>query len=162
MEGTRSFYYLSIPKTGSAFFRGTIFSSLKEYLLENNIDVLNFGDHEGYGPVKDNTYTFSILRDPLGRTISHYCHEAISLEDDLFIEQNKNNLFLWMEKNKNRVSNFQSKNLLYTKSENLRGFGWMQISDEDFLNMTLDIEQVKKRVSSISLLVNSSDELLTV
>lgn len=152
-----SFYHLKIPKTGTIYIKSNLFDPLKDYLVENEIEVLNFGDHEGWGPVKQDTYILSSFRDPVKRTISHFCH-YMSSQDTLeaYANQNKENFIIWFEENKQYISDFQSKNLLYVKSENLRGLGWMQIQDEDFINMTIDSTLLKEKVSSIDILINSS------
>lgn len=152
-----SFYYLRIPKTGSTFFKHNLIVPLKSYLQENGIDVLNNGDHEGWGPVKEDTYIISIFRDPIKRTISHFCHEESSKNTlEAFLNQNKTNFFSWLESNQGRVANFQSKNIMYSKLENLRGDGWSTINDPDFINMDINIENLKSRIESISILMNTS------
>lgn len=151
------FYYLSIPKTGNYYFKQTLLNPLKTYLTDQGIPVINFGDHEGWGPVKENTYTVCILRDPVKRIVGHFCHEMSSVNTlESFLNQKKNNLFEWIDQNSSRVLNFQSKNILYSKSENLRGTGWINMYDPDFIDMDIDIELLKSRIGSIPLLINSS------
>jgi hypothetical protein len=153
----KNFYYLRIPKTNSSYFKNIFFNPIKEHLAENNVEVLNFGDHEGWGPVQDNTYKISIFADPVKRTVSHYCHYSSinnTLED--YQNQNKENLFKWIQENASYISDFQSKNIIYEKSENLRGFGWLNLENPDLLNMEIDKELLIERVSSIEILFKSS------
>lgn len=150
-------YYLSIPKTSSSYFKKNLFNPLSEYLLENGINTLNFGDHQGWGPIIDNTYIITILRDPVKRTISHYCHQTLTANTvEVFLSQTKNNFLSWFENNKDYLADFQSKNILYSKSENLLGSGWMTNNDPDFINMNIDSNILKERIGSINLLMKSS------
>lgn len=153
-----SFYNLRIPKTGTLYLKNNLFVPLKECLLKNNVEVINFGDHEGWGPVKEDTYILSTFRDPVKRTVSHFCHESAYFDNTPsgYLSQNKNTLLSWLENNKKRISDFQSKNILYSKPENLRGTGWMEIKDPEFLEINVDKDTVVQRINSINILVDAS------
>ena len=74
MSKYKNFYFLHIPKTGGRYVKTYILSQ-----LEQNIDTIPMFDrHEGWNQnIEDNTYIFSIFRDPIEFACSFYAHQIM-------------------------------------------------------------------------------------
>jgi hypothetical protein len=123
------FFNLHIPKTGGTHFSENMLSSVESILNNNKIQTNKDNDLPEYliptrhwcwfKPfITDNTYIFSILRDPAKRIVSQFAWQAKSAilytntkktEKDI----NKENFYLWLESSDNLYKNVQSKNLVY-------------------------------------------------
>lgn len=153
----KSIYYLRIPKTGSVYFMRNLYSSLSSHLLENNVEILNSADHEGWEPIKNDSYVISILRDPVKRTVGHFCHQTLKTNSvEEFLLQTKNNFLSWYENNQEYISDFQSKNILCEDSKNLIGLGWMDTANPYFTS-PINSDILKEKIKSINILIKTSD-----
>lgn len=152
MSGFTRFYHLHIPKTGGHYVRDKITSFLVEPLVAANIE--NIVAHSGWNYVTDTTYVFSAFRDPIKRTVSHYCHHV------KFFENNPEKPTLesfrkWCLNNYSFLANYQSKCFLYEQKSTVPYF---YRDDEDFLAIDLkDKEELYSRLSRVNLLMKDSD-----
>ena len=99
MNNYKNFYFLHIPKTGGRYAKEYILSQ-----LEDTLKTLPITDrHEGWVEVNDDTYIFSILREPVQFACSLYAHEVMQkaglMENVLinskeYIDRNISNVYL--------------------------------------------------------------------
>ncbi len=110
------FYFLHVPKTGGRFLKNTLIP-----YLSSNIKIIEGSDrHGGWDKeIDDNTYIFSVIREPLEVACSLYAHIIASKADILFkdsiaeikIHLDKDAFISWISKSK-QYHNIQSKNFL--------------------------------------------------
>jgi|LauGreDrversion4_2_1035121.scaffolds.fasta_scaffold07767_6 hypothetical protein len=161
----KNFYFLHIRKTGGRYF--------KEYILkqlEDKVEKLPIKDrHEGWKKeIDDNTYVFSILRDPVEYICSVYAHmistragllhpsnengkHTDSIKDNIVnIELDKKYMFEWIRYNK-WTHNLQSKEILHTSEEynNILNIIIKKYSKDN----NVDKELLYERLNRINLLV---------
>lgn len=102
-------YFLHIPKTAGFYVENTLMAALNEGCKRSNIDTrhnLIYGN-QGWRPVQKDTYIFSIARNPINRTISHYVYfnpEVITFP----AEELKPTMFRYIEQNE-FLHNYQAK-----------------------------------------------------
>lgn len=123
----KDFYFLHIHKTGGRYFKKYIISQ-----LENSINIISKNErHSGWiEDIKEDTYVFLILRDPIEFICSFYSHivsQKAGLLEENNIEFIKNNIvsinldkkymFKWLKANPWSY-NLQSKQILNTASDN--------------------------------------------
>lgn len=117
------FYFLNIPKTINVSFDINIIQNLCKILNNNGIDTssnLRFHDHNTWDNFDDDTYVFSIFRDPIDRTLAEFTNlrifdafgkrksdSGVHVDDTLDITLE--DLDLWLTKF--YTSDFQSKTL---------------------------------------------------
>jgi len=165
MNSYKNFYFLHIPKTGGRYVKAYILSQLKDTL-----NILPITDrHEGWVEVNDDTYIFSILRDPVEFACSLYAHEVMQkaklMENVLinskeYLNRNISNVYLdkkyliayymanpW-------AKNLQSKHILNSRTDSKR------ITDVIIHRYTftdeIDKDLLYKRLNRINLLVRQS------
>ncbi len=150
----KDFYFLHMPKTGGRF--------LKKYLIphiSNHIDIIEGEDrHGGWDKnINDDTYVFSILRDPIKLICSLYVH-LITIKLDLLVDDSishldikninleKKHFIQWIE-NSTQYHNIQGKNILISGPvfDKLYQFSIFKTIDQDLL---------KERVDRINFLVD--------
>jgi hypothetical protein len=158
------FYFLHIPKTGGRYVRTHIISH-----IENKIQFLDEARHSGWvDGIDDNTYVFSILRDPVKYVCSLYAHAVaqkaglIEASNDKgrhtdFIKRNivdihldKKYMFDWLAANP-WLYNLQSKEILHGSSANKDVID--NIVQKYIFNNNVDKELLYERLNRINLLV---------
>lgn len=145
------FTFIHIPKTGGHFLRTEILEPLSPSFINKKIKFSM--QHTGWLNITDSTYTMTSLRDPAKRTVSHFCHYAKLNEIPISLfELNK-----WLEFNKSKISNFQSKFLFYIPS-NKKYFGsdFLQYFDDpNFLNISnIKYQDVIDKIKKINVVIN--------
>lgn len=152
MSKYQSFYFLHIPKTGGRFIREHVLDPVCEILKKNNVKILEIPkgvDRHGgwHKDIDDNSYIFSIFRDPVECVTSFYAHligmevgysTGIQIGDnspdtnflhlmEMGTENTKNILkntklskdeFLYWITYSHYIYNYQSKNIILTCKEN--------------------------------------------
>lgn len=117
------FYFLHVPKTGGRFLINNFIFKFPE-----SIKIIE-GEHRHNGWIKDiddETYIFSIIREPIKAICSLYCHivatkSNILVEDSTYnskikkMHLDKNAFISWITKAK-KYHNMQSKNFLISSS----------------------------------------------
>lgn len=71
------FYFLNIPKTTNVSFDINIMHNLYKIMNRHGIDTsanLRFYDHNSWDNFDDQTYVFSIFRDPVERTLAEFAN----------------------------------------------------------------------------------------
>ena len=74
------FYFLNIPKTINVSLDINIMQNLYKILNKHGIDTssnLKFHDHNTWNNFDDDTYVFSIFRDPVDRTLAEFTNRRI-------------------------------------------------------------------------------------
>lgn len=151
----RRVYHLHIPKTGGQYISSTILMPLSKSFNDNNVNNVAYG-HAAWKNITDDTYIISSFRNPAQRTVSHFCYYLKSHLNTENIEPNKQNLFQWIEQNKSYISNFQSKNLIYEKSQINTPFFF--IKDTEFLKInSIDQVVLLNKIKRIDLLLKSEN-----
>ena len=134
------FYHLHIPKTGGTSLFLMLRENLFPILFKNNIPISIYNkekrDHSGWKPVIDNQYIMSSFRDPVKRVVSHFFW-MLNLIEASGIEVTRENKHIfyfgsniedyrnptkqefihWIQKNKNYLSDYQSKNFFYREND---------------------------------------------
>lgn len=163
----KKFYFLHIPKTGGRYVR-------KYFLvqLENKIDVIGNNRHDGWiDDINDDTYVFSIIRDPVKYACSVYAH-AISQKAGLigssnefgkytdFIKKDIVNITLdkkymleWLAVSP-WIHNLQSKHILNGTTVNKNVVD--NIFQKYIFHNNVDKELLYKRLNRINLLVRQT------
>lgn len=184
-----NFYNLHIPKTGGTYFRKAIINPNRELFKNNGISVLEEGGggvsengssstvhwawHEEC--VKEGSYVFVALRDPVERIVSHFAWQAVrSIDNNLshysYEDINIKNFYKWLEVYNKTYNNFQSKNLVYfdktEKYSQSKLNGWQEngvpsvdhfMYTDSFINFKLNKKNVLDNVKRCNLVVRSSD-----
>jgi hypothetical protein len=126
-------YHLHIPKTGGQYINSTILIPLNKTFEENNIKNIAIG-HACWRKITDETYIVTCFRDPVQRTVSHFCYYLKSSLNVNNIKSSKKEFLNWISQNKNYISNFQSKNLIYEDS--IINAPFFFLKDDNFLNIS--------------------------
>jgi hypothetical protein len=163
-------WFFHIPKTSGRFFYENTIKTIEEDLgvigREHTGPVRGF-DHLSFKPVDDgDILSFSIIREPVARTISHWYHLYINnhseiggspLADYSFrirganIEEDKEKLFSFLESNPDSgIINYQTKFISYSGNTYRLGI------DESELT-TSNLELAKKRIALVDYLFDSKD-----
>jgi hypothetical protein len=140
-----SFYFLHIPKTAGHYIENRIVYPIEGYLLSKNIKIHK--GHQYWYPVNNETYVISSFRDPIKRTISMFSHYRKYIDS---VDNNRDNLMLWIEKNQKYLSNFQSKSLIYNNAPKK---DWYLIENEDFINLEIDSKILEKNIKKIQIFI---------
>ena len=169
------FYHLHIPKTAGNYLRSELSVAL-ENTFEHNGITYTVG-HTGWGHVNDYTYTFTSLRDPAKRTVSHFSHlvgMSSYIERKVAIEDRSNltpkNMWEWIEAYPDYISNYQTKNFFFDPSNLVSGWedenNVFFFRDPEFRSIDLTKEDIPTRVSQVDLIVKdtqlNSTNMLTV
>lgn len=148
------FYFLHVPKTGGRFLKNNFINKFPD-----SIKIVEGKDrHGGWDEeIDDNTYIFSVIREPLQTICSLYAHIIASKSNILYKDSVKNlgitNIYLdknsfikWISAAK-QYHNIQSKNFLIDGPvfNNLYRY---------FIFSNLDEELLWRRLDRINLLVN--------
>lgn len=162
MSNFNSLYFLHIPKTAGRFFTHNVIVPLKPIVENNGVkshyDRDTYVAHQFWADFIDSqTYTVSLLRDPVKHMVSVYSHYSM-LNDGAqravpvgSLEYDKNTMFEWIEKYQNFVSNLQSKNFLISNPEG------SFIYSEATKNCEVSNDIIFNRLKDVSLLIKSED-----
>jgi hypothetical protein len=138
---------MHIPKTGGRFVSINIFPFIEKIIQVNNLNKDKFifeSSHRGIYPLSlyKNCYSFSLMRNPVERTISHFLF--FNKNDEFKINKKTKNIFLdWLEDNE-FIRNYQSKYfLIYDENiyENINEIKLREIKKEGVIQ---NIKKIKK------------------
>ena len=167
MDEYKNFYFLHIPKCGGRYVKSHILSQLKDNI--NRLPVTN--RHEGWSwEINDDTYVFTILRDPVKFACSLYAHEVMRKTKyiDTLLEVNEteyllpsvNNIhldkkYLFIRFQENQwMKNLQSKHILHGKTKNKDAID--VIKEKYTFTDQIDKDLLYKRLDRINLLVRQT------
>lgn len=123
-----NFYFLDISETGGDLFKNYMAQQVFTEFSSREIEHVYEG-HNGWTPVKENTFTVALFQDPAKRSVSHFASIIDYLITNGFPENHdeiphpllmqiadihsptKNEFFTWFENCKDVVADFQSKSL---------------------------------------------------
>lgn len=170
----KTFYFLHIPKTGGRFVKRLIIDPIKNILKENGIEILEknpkLWHHGWHREIDDNTYIFSIIRDPVSWSVSYFTHlkyqenKAIDISLDNFHSQEiikkvgleKYQIFEWLEKESYR-ENYQSKNFLLNPALDYKIRMDQFFKNAQALGYEIDKEKLYNRIYRVNLLMRNED-----
>lgn len=176
------FFNLHIPRTGGTHFRENVLNKLDKILSDNNINLYNCRPEDTahwcwFKPyIKEDTYIYTSLRDPVKRLISQFSWQA----KDSILKQttnyklddiNKNNFYKWLEDGYDMYKNFQSKNLVYYNSDHsiykaASDPKWADndvprrshfLFSQDFINFKVNKYELLSNIKRINMIVDSKD-----
>jgi hypothetical protein len=77
-SSVKPFYFFHIPKTAGRFFYANVVRLIEHDFIASGkqyTDIVNGYGHASFKPLDgNNVLSFTVLRDPIARTISHYQH----------------------------------------------------------------------------------------
>jgi hypothetical protein len=148
-----SFYFLHIPKTGGRYFINSYLKDMEPIFNNNSIDILyrEYGHMFWRPDVKDTTYIFTTMRDPIKRTVSHYCHIAEMLDKfgkkhgyeitpEVFIS--------WVRHREKMISNYQAKSFLYHNLDFSKAYTYKMHKNEE-IEFDIDKEALYKNFNRV-------------
>jgi hypothetical protein len=154
-------WFFHIPKTSGRFFYANTVRVLEQELIINGKqygDVLHGYGHLSFKPLDNkNILSFSTLREPVARTISHYQHIYFNSFDSktVDIESEKRKMLDFLIENPNKgIIDYQTKFIAYSgdsyaihiDEHELKN----KVSDEDFL-------LAKQRIKSVDYLFKTEE-----
>lgn len=149
-----SFYHLQIAKCGGTYLNNMIIHQLFNILEKNNIPFIDGEYHLGWKEIENN-YVISSLRDPVKRTVSHYSYWKNGGQDGP-IPENIPSFMVWVDRNKDFISNYQIKNFLYKRTNFQQNPFDPRGVDPDFLAIKIDKELAIERIKSINILLKDT------
>jgi hypothetical protein len=110
-------YFFHIPKTSGRFFHNNSFGIMEHELLAAGVpyhEILHGYGHLSYKPLDNqNILSFSILREPVSRTVSHWCHIYQNYLTDN-IKYDKKKLLNYLHNNPEKgIIDYQTKYIAY-------------------------------------------------
>jgi hypothetical protein len=149
-----SFYHLQIAKCGGTYLNNMIVHQLFNILKNNNVPYVDGEYHLGWQEIENN-YIISSLRDPVKRTVSHYAYWKNGGQNGP-IPEDIPSFMVWVERNKDFISNYQIKNFLYErKNFQLNPFD-PRGTDPDFLTIKINKDLAIDRVKRVNILLKDT------
>ncbi len=149
-----SFYFLHVPKTGGRYFINSYLKDMEPIFNNSNIDILyrEYGHMFWRPDVSDTTYIFTTMRDPIRRTVSHYCHIAEML--DKFgkkhgYETTPEVFISWVKHREKMISNYQAKSFLYHNLDFSKAYTYKMHKNEE-IEFDIDKEALYKNFNRIN------------
>lgn len=141
MTKYKSFYFLHIPKTAGRFLAKYVINPVEKQLEKNGIKIIDSTKPGSRGVrhlcwnknIDDNTYVFSIFREPVNWACSWFIHHkyaengAIKIDDELIVEKDLGinfsgkDVISWINQYP-FLQNCQSKNFMFGGREELIKF----------------------------------------
>ena len=151
-------WFFHIPKTAGRFFYANVIRLLEHDFIASGqqyTDIVNGYGHTSFKPLDNNNIlSFSILRDPISRTISHYQHiYRKHLTGD--IKEYKKEFLDFMFNNPTKeIVDYQTKFISYNGNEKIIDIDGICLSDkvEDS-----DLALAKERLSKVDYLFKMND-----
>jgi hypothetical protein len=149
-----SFYHLQIAKCGGTYLNNMVVHQLFDILKKNNIPFIDGEFHLGWKELENN-YVISSLRDPVKRTVSHYSYWKNGSQNGP-IPENIPSFMVWVDRNKDFISNYQIKNFLYKRTNFQQNPFDPRGVDPDFLAIEIDKDLAIERIKSINILLKDT------
>jgi len=176
--------YVHIPKTAGWYIRHELLDFVLDPLEEKGVSFLEVKDHyhTGWNLVDDQTYVITSFRDPVKRLVSHftymcglrdYYYYALNSQDyphglrllaNSVVQNTKQvwnyqptieDLYRWIEDNKNYLTDYQSKNIMLDYDINDHQLFWNDFYF-DLVGKGLKKEQVYYRLGKINILLKDT------
>jgi hypothetical protein len=157
---TKKIRHIHIPKTGGTYLKNAFFFPFyeKSIILGEDYDcaVDKKRPHKCWYDIDDNSYIITSFRDPVERTVSHYCELMNRTPEIPYASINK--FRQWINENNNYISNFQSKNILYTlKDDDDQQNAIFFYKLKGFLEIdNIEKDKLLQRLKRIDLLIKDS------
>ena len=149
-----SFYHLQIAKCGGTYLNNMIVHQLFNILKNNNVPYVDGEYHLGWQEIENN-YVISSLRDPVKRTVSHYAYWKNGGQNGP-IPEDIPSFMVWVERNKDFISNYQIKNFLYKRTNFNQNPFDPRGTDPDFLTIKIDKDLAIDRVKRVNILLKDT------
>lgn len=156
----KKIHHIHIPKTGGSYLRNSFLIPFFDKTINaGEYYEMNLGTDEVHHcwPVEDKgSYLVSSFRDPVKRTVSHYCE--IFDFPRFEIKPNIYDFRKWVESNANYLSNFQSKNFIYSfkESDDEKGDRFFY-KLSGFLNINnVEINDVKEKINRLNIFIRNT------
>jgi hypothetical protein len=151
-----SFYHLHIAKCGGTYLTNTLLHTLRDELIKKNISYLDGSHHLGWQEANNN-YVISSLRDPVKRTVSHYSYWKVGGGVGGRKPENPLSFLEWVEEHRDFISNYQVKNLLFTRTNfNYDIFQPKGSLDPSFLSLRINKAVLLERISRVNILLKDT------
>lgn len=175
MKRYKSFYFLHVVKTGGRFLLNYVIEPITEILEKNGVEVIKSpiiensvrrNRHMGWHPdIDDSTYIVSIFREPTTWSCSWFTHiyhqrnNLLNLDKQASVIKsvtlNKDDLFLWLEKERN-FNNYQSKNYILQPDKNNSSIN-KEIDIFHQEGNSVDIDLLYSRLERVNLLIKQNN-----
>lgn len=148
-------YYLNIHKNAGRLIQNKVINRISPSLDGIILETKN----SGWMGVDENTFIISAFRNPVLRTVSHFCdYKKNILKDDS--SPTVKEFTKWFDDHNKNLINYQLKNLFYTSPSD-NNF----LLDEEFGNLELpsklsDIKSRLRRIDALVRVENLRDETL--
>jgi hypothetical protein len=151
-----SFYHLHIAKCGGTYLDNVLLKPLRDELLAANISYIDGSEHLGWKELEAN-YKVCSLRDPVKRTVSHYSFWRIGGGINGRQPENPLDFLDWVDRHRSFISNYQVKNLLFTRTNfNYDIFQPVGSLDPDFESIKIHPTTLLERLSKINILLKDT------
>jgi hypothetical protein len=166
----KKFYFLHIPKTSGRFCKENVVVPLLETFTKNKISFQLFPSHANWDTsyIDNNTYIFSIFRDPIKRMVSHYCHDIVldnegkrKIPVGKAKEINRDLFLSWVQENEIYLTDFQAKNIFLEDNKmnhEIKSFFNFKLTKEEKNNVIKKIKKINLFIRAVNL--NKNDCLL--
>jgi len=166
----KKFYFLHIPKTSGRFCKENVVVPLLKTFTKNKISFQLFPSHANWDTsyIDNNTYIFSIFRDPIKRMVSHYCHDIVldnegkrKIPVGKAKEINRDLFLSWVQENEIYLTDFQAKNILLEDNKmnhEIKSFFNFKLTKEEKNNVIKKIKKINLFIRAVNL--NKNDCLL--
>jgi hypothetical protein len=146
-------WFFHIPKTAGRFFYANVIRLLEHDFIASGqqyTDVVNGYGHASFKPLdNNNVLSFSVLRDPIARTISHYQHIYRKYLTGDIKEYKKEFLDFMFNNPTKEIVDYQTKFVSYNGDEKIIDIDGVCLSDKV---STADLELAKNRLSKVDYL----------
>ena len=151
-----SFYHLHIAKVGGTYLDNVLLRPLRDELLSTDISYVDGSEHLGWKESEGN-YKVCGFRDPVKRTVSHYSFWRSGRGVNGRQPENPLDFLDWVDRHRSFISNYQVKNLLFTRTNfNYDIFQPTGSLDPDFASIKINQPMLLQRLSKINILLKDT------
>lgn len=151
-------WFFHIPKTAGRFFYANVIRLLEHDFIASGqqyTDIVNGYGHTSFKPLdNNNVLSFSILRDPISRTISHYQHIYRKYLTGDIKEYKKEFLNFMFNNPTKEIVDYQTKFISYNGNEKIIDIDGICLSNKVEGS---DLDLAKERLSKVDYLFKMED-----
>jgi hypothetical protein len=151
-----SFYHLHIAKCGGTYLDNVLLKPLRDELLATDISYIDGSEHLGWKELEAN-YKVCGFRDPVKRTVSHYSFWRKGAGVNGRRPENPLDFLDWVDRHKSFISNYQVKNLLFSRTNfNYDIFQPIGSLDPNFAAIRINEALLLERLSKINVVLKDT------